>query len=104
MAKCQLRAPASHPPKVSQAGMGVLSQGQQQKLSPRRAKRGYALKMRRPEPTITRIAATATQCVTRTTGWCRFCSMRSLRLRVRRNETLRVRACPRLRRGRASAP
>lgn len=81
MAKCQLRAPASHPPKVSQAGMGVLSHGQQQKVSPRRAKRGYALKMRSPEPTITRTAATATQCVTRTTGWCRFSVMRSLRVR-----------------------
>jgi hypothetical protein len=71
MAKCQLRAPASHPPKVSHAGAGVPSHGQQQNVSPRRAKRGYALKMRSPLPTITASAATFTQCVRRTIQWCR---------------------------------
>ena len=67
-AKCQFRAPASQPPKVAQAGTRVPSQGQQQKVSPRRAKRGYALKMRRPDPTISVTASTLIQWVTRTTG------------------------------------
>ena len=70
MAKCQLRAPPSHPPKVSHAGIGVPSHGQQQNGSPRRAKRGYALKMRSPEPTMTTSATAFTQCVSRTTQWC----------------------------------
>jgi len=65
--KCQLRAPPSHPPKVSHAGARVPSQGQQQKVSPRRAKRGYALKMRSPDPTMSASAATLTQWVSRTT-------------------------------------
>jgi hypothetical protein len=66
MAKCQLRAPPSQAPKVSQRGAGVPSHGQQQKVPPRRAKRGYALKMRSPLPTITASASTFTQCVART--------------------------------------
>jgi hypothetical protein len=66
-AKCQCRAPASQPPKVSQLGAGVPSHGQQQKPSPRRAKRGYALKMRSPEPAITVSAIALIQWVTRTT-------------------------------------
>lgn len=71
MAKCQLRAPASQPPNVAQRGAGVPSHGQQQNVSPRRAKRGYALNMRSPLVTITPSATTFTQCVTRTMGWCR---------------------------------
>lgn len=71
MAKCQLRAPASQPPKVAQRGAGVPSHGHSPKVSPRRAKRGYALKMRSPLATITPSATTFTQWVMRTMGWCR---------------------------------
>src|SRR3954468_13296389 len=72
IAKCQLRAPESHPPKVSHAGAGCPSHGQQQKLSPFRANAGYALKMRRPLATISVSATAFTQCVARTIQWWRF--------------------------------
>src|SRR5215213_4172934 len=72
IAKCQLRAPASHPPKVIHAGADAPSHGQQQKVSPFRANAGYALKMRSPLATISVSATAFTQCVARTIQWWRF--------------------------------
>src|SRR3954447_26910891 len=72
IAKCQLRAPESHPPKVSHAGTAVPSHGQQQNVSPFRANAGYALKMRSPLAIISVSATAFTQCVARTIQWWRF--------------------------------
>src|SRR3954468_4133328 len=74
IAKCQLRAPESHPPKVSHAGTAVPSHGQQQNVSPFRANAGYALKMRSPLAIISVSATAFTQCVARTIQWWRFAS------------------------------